>query len=175
MVRVAGNVIAHDRSEPGPPKGLADRVVASLPNLTAGSKVNLLTRRTRRRKMWQRAFSAGLPAAAAMIFFCVLIWPIDRQDLRPTMVKGKAVEAVGATSVVDSTLGVLNQTRRTAESVDRIIAVSTDTASRSVQATLDQLKSRPMSFLDIFLEPFSGLLDQPPPKPGQNEQEIVRF
>jgi len=176
IIRVAGSVIAGDRSEPSPPRGLADRVVAALPGLNAGSNVALLTRRTRRRKMWRRVFNAGVPAAAAMLFFCVLVWPSGRQDLRPTMVKGKAVEAVGATTVVDPTVGVLNQTRRAAESVDRILAVSADKASRDVQATLTQLKNRPISFLDMFLEPFSGLLDAPQsPKAGAEDQEVIRF
>ncbi len=176
MMRVAGNVIAGDRSEPVPPPALADRVVAAIPRFGMGSAATLLTRRGRRRRLWQRVAGASLPAAAAIAFFCVLVWPSASRELRPTLVKGKAVEAVGATTMVDSTLGLLEGTRQTADSVNRLLAFSADEARRGMYASLELIESQPMSFLDIFLEPFSGLLERPAAtKPTADEQEIVRF
>lgn len=176
MVRVLGNVIADDRSEPAPPPELADRILAALPGAAAGSRARLLTRRSRRRRLWRRVVGVGMPAAAALLFFCVVAWPSTPRDLRPTLVKGKAVEAVGATTVVDSTLDILKGTRQAADSVNRVLEISANEARRGVRATLGQVQDRPVSFLDIFLEPFSGLFERPPSaKTDSNEREVVRF
>ena len=176
MIRVAGHVIASDRPEPGLKADFASRVVASLPGVGFGKPAGLMTRRVRRRYQWRRVLSSGLPAAAAVLFFCVLIWPATEKNSRPTLVKGKVMEVSGAKSVVDPPLGAIEATKQAADSVNRVFQMGIDEAHRNVSQGLDQLKTQKMSLLDIFLEPFNGLLDSGRRAPAQaDKDEIVRF
>ncbi len=181
MIRACGSVIANDRSEPELPPGFADRVVASLPRVTYGDRSLLVTRRERRQRLLRMGISASLPAAAAMLFFCVLIWPVTETGRRGTIVKGAAaVKAVGAEGLVNSTLEVIEGTKRAAEDVNRLLEISMQDARRGVRAGLERVHEPPpqptVSFTDIFLEPFRGLLDvDEPPDPERGEPEVVRF
>lgn len=179
MLRVCGEVIANDHSEPALEASFADRVAAVLPNTSQGRSIRLVSRTARRRRFWQMAVSACLPAAAAILFFGILVWPTTEFGDRQTQVKGRAVEATGAGTLVDSTLGVLQGTQQAAEDVGRVLEVSMDEARRNVHQTLDELQKPVFSFMDIFLEPFTGLLDaenRSAVKDGTgDEEEIVRF
>jgi hypothetical protein len=176
MIRVAGHVIASDHSGPSLKADFASRVVASLPSVGFGKPAGLMTRRVRRRYQWRRVLSSGLPAAAAVLFFCVLVWPTTERNSRPTLVKGKAVEVIGAKNVVDPPLGAIEATRQAADSVNRAFQMGIDEAHRNVSQGLGQLKNPTISLLDIFLEPFNGLLDSGRRAPAQTDKdEIVRF
>ncbi|HVP12710.1 MAG TPA: anti-sigma factor [Phycisphaerae bacterium] len=176
MIRVAGHVIATDCSEPPLRPDFAQRVVACLPSVGFGKPAGLMTRRVRRQYFWRRAFGASLPAAAAVLFFCVLVWPTAERSSRPTLVKAKVVEAVGASSVVEPTLGALEGTRQAADSVNRVFQMGMDEAQRNVRRGLEQFKTPAMSFVDIMMEPFNGLLDTGHRAPAQGDTDgIVRF
>lgn len=174
MIRVAGDVVAEDRCEPVPSAGFADRVVAALPGLSSGKQAVLPTRRVRRRHNWRRALGAALPAAAAIAFFMVVSWPATETNSRLTLVKGKAVEAIRASDVVEPTLGMFEDARRATQSVNRMLEISMDEAHRTVRRGLDQVKNP--TLLDVFLQPFVGLLEpDAPSSAGAAEDEVVRF
>jgi hypothetical protein len=176
MIRVAGLVIAGDRAEPPMRADFAQRVVAALPTVGFGRPAGLMTRRVRRQHLWRRAISASLPAAAAILFFCVLVWPTAEKNARPTRVAGKSIEAVDLGSIVEPPWRALKDTKQAADNVDRVIQIGIDEAQRNVRRSLEQLKTPAISFLDVLMEPFGGLLDTNHRAPTQaDEDEIIRF
>jgi hypothetical protein len=176
MIRVAGHVIASDQSGPSLKADFASRVVASLPSVGFGKPAGLMTRRVRRRHLWGRVLSSGLPAAAAVLFFCVLVWPTTERNSRPTLVKGKVMEVFPAKSVVEPTRDAIEAIKQPLDSVNRAWQMGIDEAHRNVNQGLGELKTPKVSLMDIFLEPFNGLLDPGPRTPAETDKdEIVRF
>jgi hypothetical protein len=175
MMRVAGHVIARDRSEPALSRDFAQRVVASLPTVGFGKPAGLMTRRVRRLHLWRKVAGAGLPAAAAVLFFCVLVWPTTEKNTRPTLVKAKVVEAVGASSFVEPTLDTLEGTRQAAHSVNRALQIGVAEAQRNVRRGLEEFKTPASSFLDFLEAPFKGLLDTHRAPTDADQDGIVRF
>jgi anti-sigma factor RsiW len=176
MLRACGNVIANDHTGSELGSGFANRVVAAMPDLLARKSSGLVTRRARRRRFWNVAVSASLPAAAAIIFFCVLVWPAGEFGSRETVVRGRAVEAVGADKVVDSTIDALEDTREAARDVNRVLGISMAGAREEVKRGIEQFKKNPVTITHFLLDPVMGLCDalEQAPAAGDDE-EIVRF
>ncbi len=178
MVRVSGDVIANDESEPVLPTDFANRIVSSLPNVTPGSMSGLLTRRARRRRLWRSAAGMSLPIAAALLFFLVLVWPTATGDRRPPAVAGaSAVSAVGAGEVVNSGLSAWKETRQAAEEMNRIMGYSIAEARDNVREQLDKTPKPSVSITDILIDPITGLLDAAVHEVSDqaDEQDVVRF
>jgi hypothetical protein len=175
MIRVAGHVIASDHAEPALGSDFAQRVLASLPTVGFGKPAGLMTRRVRRHYLWRRVISMGLPAAAAILFFCVLVWPSAERSSGPKRVAGKSVEVVFPRTFVDTTVDALKGTKQAADDFNRLIQIGMDDA-RSARRGLQQLKTPAPSILNIMLEPFNGLLDTDRRAPAQSEKDgVVRF
>jgi anti-sigma factor RsiW len=175
MIRAAGHVIAHDQAEPSLSRDFAQRVVASLPSVGFGRPAGLMTRRVRRQHLWRRAIGTSLPAAAAVLFFCVLIWPTTERNARPTLVKAKVVEAVGASSLVEPTLDTLEGTRQAANDVNRALQMGVAEAQRNVRRGLEEMKAPASPFVDFFVDPFRLLLDTHRAPTDADKDGIVRF
>ncbi len=179
LTRACGSVIARDDDEPTLDAGFAARVVAALQQKTPVRPPALETRRSRRQRLWRIAAGAGLPAAAAVLFFCVLIWPSSAPSGTPRLVAGKAVEAAGLAEMVKPTLSAVADTRQAAESLNQILSIAGDDAARNVERTMQRVRPSTESVWKFFFEePFSGLLEMPdPPRattPDQGE-ELIRF
>lgn len=172
MIRASSSVIANDRCEPELDSGFARRVVASLPKPASKMGVGMETRRARRQRLWRVAVSASLPAAAAVLFFTILVWPSAQTDLAPTGLRPKVV----AGEAIERPAKALEKTKRATHSLNQLIEISVDEARQDVEEGLEEAR-RPETFVDLLLEPFTGLLDPPeaeaPDKDG--DQEIVRF
>ena len=175
VIRAVGHVMAHDHSEPALSRDFARRVVASLPSVGFGRPAGLMTRRSRRQHLWRRVIGASLPAAAAVLFFCVLIWPTTERNARPTLVKAKVVEAVGASSVVAPTLDTFEGTRQAAHNVNRALQMGVAEAQRNVRRGLEELNAPVSPFMDFFVDPFRVLLDTHRAPTDVDKDGIVRF
>jgi len=170
MIRAGGSVIAQDRSEPMLDSGFASRVVASLPKVKTNVGARMETRRGRRQRMWRVAISVSLPAAAAVLFFSVLIWPSSEPDAAPTDLRLKVV----AGEVIESPTKALENTRLATQNLNQLIEISADEARQDVKKELEKVRE-PATFTDLLFEPFTGLLDEPETETDLDEEEIVRF
>lgn len=179
MVRAAGNVIAKDAPPVQLADDFADRVLASLPNLTqhAGTASNIVPRREQRRRAWRKIGAAAFPAVAAVLFFSIIIWPTAEIGNRRTAVRGaSAVQGIGVDDVVNSTLHAFDDTRSAAESMGQILTISMDEAHKTMQQDIEKANRPQTSIMDIFLEPFTGMLEETQrPAMDEDGHEIVRF
>ncbi len=178
MVRAAGNVIAKDEPPAGLPDDFAARVLAGLPNMKEQpAATGILPRREQRRRTWRKIGSAAFPAVAAILFFSVIIWPTAEIGNRRTAVRGtSAVQGIGVDEMVESTLHAFDDTRNAAESVGQILSMSMDEAHKTMQRDIEEAKKPQTSIMDIFLEPFTGMLEETErPATDKDGQEIVRF
>jgi anti-sigma factor RsiW len=180
VLRACSSVIAKDRLDAGLTDDFATRVLASMPPASGASTSQLITRRSRRERLWRVGLGGGLPAAAAALFFAVLIWPSE-ESIRPTRVAGMAVEAAGVKSVVSPTLETAADARRAAQSLNQLVEMSvrkaTDDARQGMAAATSPDKAaKEPSVLDILLLPFNDLVPgakvQPAPEGGD---PVVRF
>ncbi len=176
MIRACGAVIAKDVSEPVLDSGFASRVVAKLQEAGPRGEAKLETRRARRRRLWGVSVSAGLPAAAAMLFFGVLIWPSAETAVSPKLVLGETVTS-GVSEAVNPTLDAVADTRQAAEHLNRVLMISVGEAGQEVAEGLERAQQLPATGWQILLEPFKGLLEQPPSDgaPSDDDQDVVRF
>ena len=179
MTRACETVIARDRSEPELDAGFASRVVASLPKSSAPRSAAFEAHRIRRRNWWRWGASVGVPAAAAVVFFAILVWPSAERDAGPRLVAGSAVEATGVDGVVDRTLGVVTQTQETAASLNELMKIAGSEARQKAEQSARPPKAPEATALDLILvEPFKGLLergDSNGAAPKSNDKGVVRF
>ena len=186
MLRACTDVVSKDHSEPSLDSGFAMRVVAALPKAAPKGSSRLMTRRERRHR-WVRLVAGGaLPAAAAVLFFCVLIWPPAEPNVRPTFVLGAsrgAVDASGVESVLNPALDAVTDMKRAARSLNQLLRISVDGAREDVQQGLEQVEksgTEPapgLPFLEVFLQPFDEMLYPVESEPAgtTGDQEIERF
>ncbi|MEE8386510.1 MAG: zf-HC2 domain-containing protein [Dehalococcoidia bacterium] len=176
MIRASGQVIAKDLSEPVLDSGFASRVVAQLQETGRRGESRLETRRGRRRRLWKMTISAGLPAAAAVLFFSVLIWPGAQTEVSPKLVLGETVTA-GVKEVVNPTLAAVADTKQAAANLNQLLQISVGEARQGVEEGLERSQRPAPTGWRLLLEPFTGLLDEPESEAsaGEDDQDIVRF
>ena len=182
VVRACGAVIAKDHSGPELDSGFASRVVAELAMERAdGPSTTLPTRRDARRRIGRWVLSSTLPAAAAMLFFAVLIWPSNEPARQNTDVAGVAVTATDGMALNDAlapALDAVGETTRTADNIRDFVRRSVDEAQlRQSAEGGDKAPEPELTLLDAFLQPFRDVLepvDKEKTKPAE-ESEVVRF
>lgn len=181
MMRACGDLIARDESEPVLDTGFASRVVASLPKKSAPAP-DLMTRRDVRQRFFRIFAGAGLPAAAAMLFLSVLIWPTSQDGivLDETM-KASDVTAPDVTTpvagIVSPTIDTVRDTRETIRGVTDAFTKTVDNVPelQPMEESSAPSTSQP-SLLDAFLSPFKDALTPvPAASDKESDKEIVRF
>jgi Putative zinc-finger len=171
MMRACGDLISRDESEPILDSGFASRVVASLPKRSAPPV--LMTRRDVRQRFFRIFAGAGLPAAAAMLFLCVLIWPSTSEPegiVLPAREEATPVTAVD--EFVTPMKDVIRDTNNTIQSMTEAVGATVE--STDIQLPADATTSQP-SLLDAFLSPFKDAMTPPPAEDSKADEEIVRF
>ncbi len=180
MTRVCGSVVAEDRSSPVLDSGFASRVVAEMQARGPIQRSVLETRRARRQRLWRVVLNASLPAAAAVLLFSVLIWPTGDSEVSRKMVAGSsAVRASGVAGVVSPTLDAVGDTRKAAESLNQLVQIAGDEATRGVGEKLQEVRgeSAPTLFDVLWKEPFRGWIEpvESVPVEAGEDSDIVRF
>ena len=182
MIRASAEVIAKDQPEPTLASGFAMRVLAAMPKPEAdGEQSRPQTRREARKKFWRIVFAGSLPAAAAVLFFSVLIWPANETTGPNGLVLGESVDATQATGLKTVTTPALDAVARTghaAESLNQFLKLSVEEARHRVDAAVGKDGALPrITLTDIIFAPFRDFLKPveesdvaPPDRP-----EIVRF
>jgi len=191
LLRVCGNVIARDFSEPPASPGLASRVLDSLPRRPAaapGSTV-LLTRRQRRRIVLERVAASAVPAIAAMIAVAVLAWPGDSppRATQPDPIRVVAgdlqsapVDVLGVRALVDPTLSTISNTGRVAENLQEVYRLTLHDARQQFTGP-PATAARPSNFSGaLMMELLHPLLSIMPPSDenaptSEPAGDIVRF
>lgn len=174
MTRACGTVIGEDTSEPVLGSGFASRVVAELQKASPRGLGLEETRRSRRRRYWRVALSASLPAAAAVLFFGVLIWPSPPTGVAPEDVPLKIVLG----HVGEAPVKAMENTKRAGYDLKGLIEISLDGARRDVEAGFRNAGGPGTTLWDVIFEPFTGLLDDTPEsEPGDDpdDTDIIRF
>lgn len=182
MFRACGEVIAKDHGAYELDSGFAGRVLAALPKTSPlASRSSLKTRRDVRRRSWRLFISSSVPAAAAVLFFSVLVWPAGEQVGSPGIVRGVSVEATEATGVqqvAESTLKAVAEVTSSARSLKQIVQISVDDARQNVNSSAEVAAAPKITFAEIFLDPFRDFL-QPikkhPVATSPEKEELVRF
>jgi len=178
MTRACGTVIGMDRSESQLDSGFASRVVAAMPKPAASTGPVVTLRPVIRARRWRAVLSIAVPAAAAVLFLSVLIWPPLHPEGGPRLVAGKAVEAAGVAEVVNPTLGAMADTRQAAASLNQLIEIAGGDAGRKAAAELREAETQEIAvWEEVIFGSIRVLLEAkpPPPPPGKNEREVVRF
>ncbi|MCB9855919.1 MAG: zf-HC2 domain-containing protein [Phycisphaerales bacterium] len=170
MMRACGDLIAKDAAEPVLDAGFASRVVASLPKRSATSV--LVTRRDNRQRFMKIFAGAGLPAAAALLFLSVLIWPTPEKPSGIVLDK-TATNLTPVDELVSPAINVLGETRDTIRDVTKAVQKSVDNAELASVPSNDGTTTQP-SLLDAFLSPFKNALT-PPADDTESDKEVVRF
>jgi len=182
MFRACGEVIAKDHSGHAFDSDFAGRVLASLPKTSPlAARSRLKTRRDARQRSWRMFISSGVPAAAAILFFSVLVWPTGEPVGSPGKVLGVSVEATEATGVqqvAESTLDAVAEVTNSAQSLQQIVRISVDGARQDVDSSAEKAATPKLTFTDIFLDPFRDFL-QPAEEHSettpQEKEDLVRF
>ncbi len=184
MFRACGEVVEKDSPPVQLDSGFASRVVAALPRTHPLAEKSLLpTRRDRRRRFWRVVAGTGAPAAAAALFFAVVIWPSGNAEGPNGHVAGVSATAIDATAVKDDVSPALNAfetTERAAESLNTLSKIVVDGARKGVEKSTEDSVAEPdpeSALLDVFLAPFRDVL-HPVKKADDTEPEksdIVRF
>ena len=179
MTRACATVIGTDNSEPQLDSGFARRVVAQLPKVGPAPVHVIATRRDRRHLVWRKGLSLALPAAAAVLFFSVLVWPPVHPAVGPKLVAGKAVEAVGGEAVVNPTLGAVADTRPAANDLSRLLQMAGNgEASRAAAEELRNAEHQETAaWEDIIFGSIQSIFErQPQPPPRTDDKgDVVRF
>lgn len=183
MFRACGEVIAKDRCDHLLDSGFAGRVLASLPKTSPlAARSSLKTRRDTRQRSWRLFISSGVPAAAAILFFSVLVWPVGEEPANPAgLVRGVSVEATEATGVqqvAESTLDAVAEAQSAARSLDQILRISVDGARQGVDGGAETAAAPKLTFTEIFLDPFRDFLqpiEEPSEATSQEKEDLVRF
>lgn len=182
MFRACAELITKDRPEVKLDSGFASRVVAALPRPSVSlPDLGLRTRRDRRRRFWWRVAGAGLPAAAAVLFFTVLIWPTGAPNGSGRFVLGEAREATGLAGVKDVAAPALDagaKLQDAAGSLSLLQQILVDEARRDVDAGERAVRpSRETTLLDAFLQPFRDVLQpiEEEEAAASEPDDLVRF
>lgn len=178
LSRACGTVIGMDKSEPQIDSGFASRVVAALPkpatNLPEPASAAPVRLRT-----WRSVFHVAVPAAAAVLFLSVLIWPpLHPAESGTKIVAGTAVEAAGVEEVVGPTLGAMADTQQAATSLNQLFTIAGSEAGRKAAAELRQADTpETAAWEEMIFGPIRVLLEAPPPPPppSTHKREIIRF
>jgi len=184
MFRACNEVVQKDRPPVQLDSGFASRVVAALPRTHPLAEMSALpTRRDRRRRFWRLVASNAAPAAAAVLFFAVLIWPSGVPEGPNGRVEGASATAIDATAVKDvvsPALDAFKKTGRAADSFNTLSKIVADEARQGVEKSAENPVVEPnpeSALLDVFLAPFRDVL-HPIKIDGETEPEnadIVRF
>ncbi|MFQ5502702.1 MAG: anti-sigma factor family protein [Phycisphaerae bacterium] len=191
MVRACGEVVAKDCSEPELESGFAMRVLAALPKThPIGKPVTLQTRRDQRQRFWRLAIGSSVPAAAALLFFSILIWPTNESAQPNGLVLGETREATditGLEQVAGPTLDAFANTSHGVNSISQLVKLGVGEARRgvdtpSVEIDLDRPRDPNQALYDLLLDHLQKFLQPDGEKPvegspsGSTEEEnIVRF
>jgi len=183
MLRACGDVIARDTSaEPELDSGFAQRVVAALPRTNASAGLSLETRRARRQRFWRMAAGGSLPAAAAVLFFAVLIWPTQDPVSRQTEVLGESVVAPAVEDMLDPTRDALAETQRSMHTLNKLLELPVQATGDDLRRGLDNMADaapedatdEAISIMDILL-PFDRLIETPAKSGDSADDGIVRM
>jgi len=182
MYRACSEVVEKDDSPVQLDAGFASRVVAALPRThPLAEKSTLSTRRDRRRRFWQLVASTGAPAAAAVLFFAVVIWPSGAPEEPNGRVAGAtAIDATAVKTVVNPALDAFQKTGCAVDSFSKISKLVADGARKGVVESAENPVAEPdaeSALLDVFLAPFRDVL-HPVGRDDEAEPEktdIVRF
>lgn len=191
LLRVCGNVIARDHSEPPASPDLATRVLSALPRRPAAAPGNtvLLTRRQRRRIVLERVAASAIPAIAALIAVAVLAWPgksspraTPREPVR--LIAGELqsapVDVLGVRALLNPTLSTLSNTGRVAENLQEVYRLTLNDARQQFAAP-PATAARPSNFSGaLMMEMLHPLLSVMPPSDegaptSEPADDIVRF
>ncbi len=180
MLRACGDVIAKGDPNPVLPSGFASRVVASLArDGSAPLSAGLPTRRDRRQRYWRLAVSSFLPAAAAVLFLSVLIWPSEEPAGPRTLVLGVQKPADLVDENIHPALSAVSQVKADAAILGEIVGLSVHEVRRDMAAS--RQPETPLSaFWEVFFElPSRELLAPPPvteegPAPAA-DRKVIRF
>ncbi len=179
MLRACGDVIAKDTSEPMLSSDFASRITAALPSVATMEPAGtfLQTRRDLRKRFWRRALGGIAPAAAAVLFFGVLVFPTDPNTTR---VAGESYEAT-VKKAITPTLDAVSETTRAARTLNRLLEIPVDAVAVNNHAeqptAADQAPKANPGLMEIFLSPFEDMLKSPDESAASNKAkpEIVRF
>lgn len=183
MFRAVGEVIARDRVEPRLRPDFAGSVVARMSKhpVRKSQPIKLHTRRDLRERFWRLAFSASIPAAAAMLFLAVLIWPTNE----PTrgLVAGvsvRATDAAGVNDVAVPAVEAVNETVRAADSLTQMQRLIVDQARQGAdgKSAMTGAESKPeITLLNALLFPFNEAIEPvEEAKPESPKDDgVVRF
>lgn len=195
MVRVCGNVISRDQSEPRAADDFAARVLTALPRreVVAPAPAVPLTRRQRRRIVFERIAAGFIPAMAAMIALSVLVFPVaserspgpDRQsgkvlgesasrDMSPAM-------ALGVQGIVDPTLNSIDQASRAVGNLQDFANLTLRDARDELAASARPASASPDDSLSgaFLMQMLHPLLNVVSPVPTESApapaDDVVRF
>lgn len=150
MVRVCGNVISRDQSEPRAADDFAARVLTALPRRERPAPVSVLplTRRQRRRIVVDRVAAGFIPALAAVIGLSVLLLPSVRDrsaatDQPAARVLGESVTrdaaspaaALGVQGFINPTLSSIDQASRAVGDFQNLAGMTLRDARDELAAT----------------------------------------
>lgn len=177
MFRACGEVIAKDRPEPMLDSGFASRVVAALPKTDSTTGSGLQTRRSLRQRFWRLAIGSSVPAAAAVLFFAVLIWPSGGPfgEVKPAVYE-KPTDAVQG--MVAPTLNAVTETQDAVKSLGKLQGILVDEVRHYVDEGEGTENDRPeATILDIFLQPFRDVLQpiEEQDVESPDDEKIIRF
>ncbi len=184
VLRAGADVISKDSAEPTLQPGFASRVVAAMMEQSRSPVASASVEyHGARRLRWRKyALAGGLPAAAAMVFLAVMIWPSAAPQEPATLVAGVSVmDAAGVKDLTDETMAAVSDARQAAQSLNRLLHISADQAGQGVRAGLEQVGRQPKgegapTLVEILLQPFNHLLlSDEPATTTDSSDEIVRF
>jgi len=178
LYRTVGEVVGRDRSEPLLSADFASRVVAEFvanPPRSGSTVLNIQTRRALRERFWRLAFSVSVPAAAAMLFLGVLIWPTTDVRGPRGLVAGvsvRATDAAGVNDVAAPAMNVVAETVRAAKSFSQMQQILVDEAKPAFVPTVDP----EVTLLNALFIPFTEALEPARPVEAKDADEgIIRF
>ncbi len=185
LYRATGDVIARDRTEPRLSDDFAARLLAAIetsPRRRPVGPVRLQTRRALRERFWRLAFSVSVPAAAAMLFLGVMIWPTTEAVRNNGLVAGvsiRATDALGMNEVADPAVSAVAETVRAAGSITEVQRLLVDQARLGVEGRPLVVEPE-MTLLRALLLPFSEVLDPSAARESDRnsastDDDIVRF
>jgi anti-sigma factor RsiW len=182
--RAAAHVLAKDFPEPSLDSGFASRVVAAMAEKRPARTLPIKHRREQSSRWRRFAMVGSLPAAAAVVFLAILIWPSGDKSTRDTKVAGAAtsvVDAVGVKDIADPTLEAVAGARDAAQSLNQLLQISANEARQSMQDGLREIdsaapRSEPPSLMELFFQPFDEVLRPEKPATAKDgEKKVIRF
>lgn len=181
MFRACEEVIQRDQDMPELDAGFASRVIANLPKPAV--TITPRTRQDVRRRSWRIFAGAGLPAAAAILFLCVLVWPTTPEPngiVLPAKLEAPATATTGVNEIVNPALNTMLGARNAIQDVTDTVEIGLKDAGKELATDADASSAtQPVSLLDVLFSPFSEALTPIPTEPDASENdgkpELVRF